>query len=122
MTKRILLIEPDYKNSYPPLGLMKIATYHKLMGDSVVFVKGCEEKIRDRRWDKIYITSLFTYNLAKTIKTIRFYSRNLWNTEKIVVGGVLASLMPQEIEEKIRSSVAASTGFWRLSWQLRYQQ
>ncbi len=100
MTKRILLIEPDYKNSYPPLGLMKIATYHKLMGDSVVFVKGCEEKIRDRRWDKIYITSLFTYNLAKTIKTIRFYSRNLWNTEKIVVGGVLASLMPQEIEEK----------------------
>ena len=32
--KNILLIEPDYKNKYTPLGLMKIASYHKQKGDN----------------------------------------------------------------------------------------
>ena len=36
----ILLVEPKYKNKYPPIGLMKIATYHRLLGDSVTFFKG----------------------------------------------------------------------------------
>ncbi len=43
MTKQkrnILLIEPGYKNKYPPIGLMKIATYHRMLGDNVVFYKG----------------------------------------------------------------------------------
>ena len=34
------MIEPNYKNKYPPIGLMKLATYHKLLGDDVVFFKG----------------------------------------------------------------------------------
>ena len=40
MNRRILLIEPPYKNKYPPMGLMKISTYHKLLGDEVRFYKG----------------------------------------------------------------------------------
>ncbi|MCD4678485.1 MAG: hypothetical protein K8S18_21225, partial [Desulfobacula sp.] len=43
MTKQkrnILLIEPGYKNKYPPIGLMKIATYHRMLGDNVTFYKG----------------------------------------------------------------------------------
>ena len=40
MKRNILLIEPNYKNKYPPIGLMKIATYHKRLGDNVVFYKG----------------------------------------------------------------------------------
>lgn len=38
--RNVLLIEPNYKNKYPPIGLMKLATYHKLLGDNVVFYKG----------------------------------------------------------------------------------
>ena len=42
MTKKrkILLLEPGYKNKYPPIGLMKIATYHRMLGDEVIFHKG----------------------------------------------------------------------------------
>lgn len=38
--RNILLIEPNYKNKYPPIGLMKIATYHRTLGDRVTFFKG----------------------------------------------------------------------------------
>ena len=38
--EHILLVEPDYDNKYPPIGLMKIATYYKSKGDYVEFYKG----------------------------------------------------------------------------------
>lgn len=38
--REILLLEPKYKNKYPPIGLMKIATYHRMLGDNVIFYKG----------------------------------------------------------------------------------
>ena len=36
----MLLAEPNYKNKYPPMGLMKLATYYKRLGDNVRFFKG----------------------------------------------------------------------------------
>lgn len=56
MPREVLLIEPNYKNKYPPMGLMKLSTYYKQRGDSVRFYKGdlqqfvanllCEELVR----------------------------------------------------------------------------
>lgn len=40
MSRKVLLIEPNYKNKYPPMGLMKIATYFRKCGDDVRFFKG----------------------------------------------------------------------------------
>ena len=34
------MLEPNYSNKYPPIGLMKISTYHKMLGYEVVFYKG----------------------------------------------------------------------------------
>ena len=42
---RVLLVEPNYKNKYPPMGLMKISTYHKILGDEVRFVKGFDNSV-----------------------------------------------------------------------------
>ena len=38
--RKVLLIEPNYANKFPPIGLMKISTYYKMLGDEVVFYKG----------------------------------------------------------------------------------
>ena len=40
MSRKILLLEPDYKNKYPPMPLMKLATYFRNRGDDVRFFKG----------------------------------------------------------------------------------
>lgn len=40
MSRKVLLIEPNYKNKYPPMGLMKLATYFRRCGDDVRFFKG----------------------------------------------------------------------------------
>lgn len=38
--RKVLLIEPPYRNKYPPMGLMKLATYFRSRGDDVRFFKG----------------------------------------------------------------------------------
>jgi len=54
---KILLLEPKYKNKYPPMGLMKLATYYRDRGNDVRFFKGdlkefaasllCEEYLKE---------------------------------------------------------------------------
>jgi hypothetical protein len=94
----ILLVDPPSRNAYPPLGLLKIATYHKIKGDIVNYVYGMDRWYADQFWDLIYISSIFTYDFNKLIKTIRFYSSNLFNYKNIMVGGVAATLMADEVE------------------------
>ena len=91
--ERILLVEPDYSNKYPPIGLMKIATYHKSKGDYVEFYKGKAPFTTISRMDKIYITSLFTFYFDITVDTIKHYL-NYIDGSCIYFGGITATLMP----------------------------
>ncbi|GEM_PF-4510778 len=36
---RVLLVEPGYTTLFPPLGLLRISTWHKQKGDKVDFMK-----------------------------------------------------------------------------------
>lgn len=40
MNRKVLLLEPNYHNKYPPMGLMKLAMYYRLQKDQVSFYKG----------------------------------------------------------------------------------
>ncbi|MPM00750.1 hypothetical protein SDC9_46980 [bioreactor metagenome] len=97
--KRILLVEPGYKNKYPPMGLMKISTYHKSLGDSVTFVKGIDRSLRLQVWDRIYITTLFTFDFEITINTINYYKFLVDTVTSLFIGGIMASLMPEKVAE-----------------------
>lgn len=184
--KKVLLIEPNYSNKFPPVGLMKIATYYRnrneLYGENweVVFYKGdlkhfviecitdnlivklndadginrdwylykdslfeyiytrktkCLEKLpltlqpdsdedkiykniiltdlineakdlywkklwkKKPEWDRIVITTLFTFYWDITIETIEFAKNLVKDKNNIMVGGVLASIQPNEIAQ-----------------------
>jgi hypothetical protein len=108
MKKKILLVEPGYKNSYPPLGLMKISSWHKIRGDTVDFVKddninqsffGYQPPELKKHYDRIYITSLFTYHADEVIKSIKNYQSKYPGAE-IKVGGILATLLPEFIKNQ----------------------
>lgn len=174
MRRNILLIEPNYKNKYPPIGLMKISTYHKKLGDNVTFFKGdlkdfvfdqiyeecfnkleaIDEKVhwriiqdqikkfiktkeseilsnkdllksnylplikdcleyyrayfikgkykKEPKWDRVYITTLFTFYWKITIETINFAKIFVKDIKELKVGGVMASLLSEEIERETK--------------------
>ena len=168
--REILLLEPNYKNKYPPIGLMKIATYHRVLGDNIRFFKGdlkelvlgeltekcikkmnkidckrdwhkssksIQEYIKTKRaevldivvypnskfrhliinclesfseiyrnrnydkfpkWDRVYITTLFTFYWKITVQTIHYAKHLVKSDDQINIGGVLASLLHNELE------------------------
>lgn len=169
--KKVLLIEPNYANKYPPIGLMKISTYYKNLGGwEVTFYKGdlklfVIERIADKcidefssidytidwflkrdnfieyirtkkkeyaeniaiersemnillhtkleywknyywkgiwkkepEFDRVGVTTLFTFYWKITIETIEFAKLLVKKKKDLMVGGVLASIQPKEIE------------------------
>jgi hypothetical protein len=101
--KNVLLIEPGYKNKYPPLGLMKLAQYHGPHGkqDNVRFIKGEDASAFGTAWDRIYITTLFSFEFSRIAQSIDF-ALKLANghADKVFVGGIAASLMPDEFASR----------------------
>ena len=171
MKRKVLLLEPNYKNKYPPIGLMKLATYHRMLGDDVTFYKGDLkyllldnlydelliklEKINAQidwnkskkliidyirtgriifldelieftdsniaiknwfiyyknvyrkkqiekypKWDRICITTLFTFHWKITIETIEFAKRIINTQNEIWIGGIMSSVIPKEVEKE----------------------
>lgn len=103
--RRILLVEPAYRNKYPPLGLMKISTYHKLKGDFVQFVKGCVPQFRQQQWDRVYVSTLFTFLWKTTVNTVDYYRQSVASPEDIIVGGVMATLLGDELHQQTGATV-----------------
>lgn len=138
----ILLIEPNYKCKYPPLGLMKLAYYHKeIRNDTVWFCKGeLPKKITDEvkeqlykskyyvdkyglyidkhiekinriitnnEWDRIYVSTLFTFEYEKTKQTIE-YAKELVGTKKVYAGGILATLNTEKLKNE--TGITVNTG------------
>lgn len=101
----ILLIEPDYRSKFPPLGLLRLSTFHKSRGDHVTFSRGRIESLRNAHWHRIYVSSLFTWELPRTIKTIQYYSNSVADTSNILVGGIGATLMPEYLEQRVPCTV-----------------
>lgn len=166
MNRKVLLVEPNYKNKYPPMGLMKLATYYRMVGDDVRFYKGdmrllaveliCEDLINhlniirpnifwksyypilfnfiklgrysfldgdeifkeedvlnaikeyrkkyidkdyfaNPRFDKVGITTLFTFYWDRTIDTINFAKQLCKSQEDVMVGGIMSSLLADEV-------------------------
>lgn len=69
----IVLVEPDYYTRFPPLGLLKISTYHKRRGDRVKLVRVRTDGLWKpvKRPSRVYVTSLFTWSWRPVWKAVR---------------------------------------------------
>jgi hypothetical protein len=88
----ILLIEPAYYTRYPPLGLLKLASYHRNKGDTVELIRGCS--FPEKTPNKVYVTSLFTWGWNKVWEAVAYY-KSVFPSAEICLGGIYASLMPE---------------------------
>lgn len=100
----ILLVEPNFpipaksKNhsNFLPIGLLKIASYHRYIGDSVRLHRGNYPS--ENYPDEIKITSLFTYWSQQVWESVAFYKK-LYPSARIQVGGIYASLLPEHAKQ-----------------------
>lgn len=92
--KNVLLIEPEYPSKYPPLGLAKVKSFLDYHNIKTTFSR----KMRYENYDLICITTLFTY-YSKYVKDVIRNRGLLHHDTPILVGGVFASMMPEQFEK-----------------------
>jgi hypothetical protein len=94
-----LLVEPITKTPYPPLGLMKISSMLKdrVKGCEVIPQTGSSINGQKETPTAIFITSLFTWDWRSVVESIKVY-KSRFKDSKIIVGGIAASLLADEIE------------------------
>ena len=98
----VLLIEPAYKSTYPPIGLMKISYFHKnLCHDYVYFAKGkLPSAFKFKKWDRVYVTTLFTFEWEVTKEALQYALTVVKPDGQVFTGGILATLMPELIAKE----------------------
>jgi hypothetical protein len=104
---KVLLVEPKYYTRYPPLGLLKLSTFHKEKGDEVRFVRGLV-LLTDFYPDEIDIASLFTWAWEPVWECVNFY-KSLFPRAKVRVGGIYASLMPDHARQSGADEIIVGT-------------
>ena len=88
--KKVLLVEPLFPRKYPPFGLAKIKTFLERMGKEVTYARS----IPPEKYDLICVTTLFTYYSSHVFAVLK--NRGFLNANTpIMLGGILASLMPE---------------------------
>jgi B12 binding domain. len=111
---KIYLVEPKFpvppksKNhkDFLPVGLLKLGAMYRARGHRVKLIRGELTKkeilkLGGGRWnkpDEIMITSLFTYWKKHVVNCIEHY-HTLYPSAKITVGGIYASLMPDDCKK-----------------------
>lgn len=90
---RVLLVEPAYYTRYPPLGLLKLATWHREQNHEVALVRG-KQLPSGPPPDVVEVTSLFTYAWKQVHDAVEHY-RNAYPSAHIRLGGIYATLMPK---------------------------
>jgi hypothetical protein len=91
-----VLVEPKYYTQYPPLGLLKLSSYHKSQGDTTELVKGLE--MPSRKPDVVYVTSLFTWAWKPVWEAVGF-CKKLYPNVEVWLGGLYASLVPDHAKQ-----------------------
>jgi len=112
---RVLLVEPPYRRKYMPLGLAKIASYVKAKGGKATFRR------KTTRWaaftkasyDLICVTSLFTWDSQIVVDEVNA-QRKFYPGVPILVGGIYASLMAKNLEQRTAPDIHVFTGYSRV--------
>ena len=84
---------------------MKLAAYHGPWGrgDKVRFIKGEAPDMLLEPWDRVYVTTLFSFEWNRTAAAIDFAIQAAgWQPERVFVGGIAASLMHDEFVNEPR--------------------
>jgi hypothetical protein len=106
-----ILVEPDYKSTFPPIGLMKISKFLKGEGWDTHYVRGRQnlpQRIKERV-KEILITSLTTWSYKEVIYCCMYYHKRFPGV-RISVGGIMASVMPDMLEDYLEGSVNVHKG------------
>lgn len=69
----------------------------KYKENSIEIIEYANEVIRKKKWDRVYISTLFTYEWEKTVNTIEYAKTLVEDINDVYVGGILATLMPEEL-------------------------